>query len=101
MLYKLTDISKFLFYHFFVLSVVRKKKVKSVKCEGERIPGLAKVRKYRYAHKEEIAATPRSEVEDEEYILGRLLKKSLVNGAMKHDTIVDACKYINIELISV
>lgn len=76
---------------------MKRKKVKSVKCEGTLIPGLAKVRKFRSSHADDVLSTRESstgntEREDEEYILGKLLKKSLVNGAMKHDTIVDACE---------
>lgn len=67
--------------------------MKGAKCEGKSIPGLAKVRKYKYAQKDEAPSTEaETEIDSEEYILGKLLKKSLVNGAMKHDTIVDACK---------
>ena len=70
--------------------------MKGVKCEGKAIPGLAKVRKYRHAKKEkDVAKETAGQVDDEEYILGKLLKKSLVNGAMRHDTIVDACKFYN------
>lgn len=81
------------------------KKKKGAKCEGTVIPGLAKVRKLRRSYTQqdeapsnkEAATSSHSEVQDEEYILGRLLKKSLVNGAMVHDTIVDACKWLSME----
>lgn len=65
------------------------------KCEGVVVPGLAKVRKYKMANKDPDASDgeeKKSEMDDEEYILGKLLKKSVLNGAMKHDTIVDACE---------
>lgn len=70
-----------------------------VKCEGRMIPGLAKVRKFKQAKSdnskdqgEDKSTRQNTEIDDEEYILSKLLKKSLLNGAMKHDTIVDACK---------
>lgn len=82
--------------------MLKSKPSKSAKCEGKAIPGLSKVRKWKYADKDKKQAdeTPSltTEAEDEEYILGMLLKKSLVNGAMKHDTIVDACRSTTVTL---
>ena len=97
------------------LETVNKRKATGARCEGKSIPGLAKIRKWKYSEKEKDLQTTgvdksslkRSEVEDEDYVLGKLLKKSLVNGAMKHDTIVDACElnsldhscWLNIETV--
>jgi len=73
--------------------------VPGAKCEGKRIPGLAKVRKWKYAEKESEIPESKETADnmDEEYILGKLLNKSLLNGAMKHDTIVDACEYLHFD----
>lgn len=57
------------------------------------------MRKWKYTEKTKESKqsgeenSTRTETEDEDYVLGKLLKKSLVNGAMKHDTIVDACEF--------
>lgn len=87
----------FIHKYIYIHTVPIRKKSKGAYCEGKSIPGLAKIRKWKHTdrneHISEAGDPQRSEAQDEDYVLGKLLKKSLLNGAMKHDTIVDACEF--------
>ncbi len=71
------------------LSEGSKEKSKDKKVDGSRIPHLVKRRTYRPSNEEDPDEKQKSSQEQDNYVLSKLLKKTGVHSAIRHDAIVD------------
>ncbi|VDI10453.1 DNA excision repair protein ERCC-6 [Mytilus galloprovincialis] len=72
----------------------KKRRRKDAKCEGERIPNLVKSDTYTpAADEEEEIDREKEHAAQDDYVLQKLFKKNGIQGALKHDVIMDPSKH--------